>query len=381
MQLPLFDKIDGLAEEKQHTKFKFLRDEILLRNEKLLLCSYTDGLVDKDNKMIRQFQETFHSTYWEIIIYQVCLEAGFSLDQSHNFPDFIIKKPCEFYIEAVVSNIKQTGIPEYKRTLEDHFSMLVPPHLQHDFYDILDESIIRSLTAISSKIKKYGDYKRADWFNEQNPFIIALSSCDQINYGREFIYSMMALLYGRYFIPDENGCITKKYVKKVETGAELPIGIFLNAEYSEVSAIMYTCTNTIGKLTALALSKGMNAFNQVIDVVRDTEDNEVPFKFRIVSDNQPESVSDGIFVFHNPYAKNPIDPKLFERTNVTHIFLNNNELVILGVTTPIYTRFSTASLFFKNADILKNIITELAINFNRLDEDMINKIIEEMQNR
>ena len=102
MQLPLFDKIDGLAEEKQHTKFKFLRDKILLRNEKLLLCSYTDGLVDKDNKMIRQFQETFHSTYWEIIIYQVCLEAGFSLDQSHNFPDFIIKKPCEFYIEAVL---------------------------------------------------------------------------------------------------------------------------------------------------------------------------------------------------------------------------------------------------------------------------------------
>ena len=61
MQLPLFDKIDGLAEEKQHTKFKFLRDEIQLRNEKLLLCSYTDGLVDKDNKMIRQFQETFQA--------------------------------------------------------------------------------------------------------------------------------------------------------------------------------------------------------------------------------------------------------------------------------------------------------------------------------
>ena len=155
--------------------------------------------------------------------------------------------------------------------------------MQKDFADVLNESIIRSSNAIFSKIKKYEDYKKEQWFDEKNPFIIALSSCDQINYGREFLYPMMALLYGRYYIPSENGCIMKTSIKKSETGIELPLGIFLNSEYSQISAIMYTCTNTIGKLTALALSNGMHTFNSVLDVVRDEEDDSLPFKFRIVS--------------------------------------------------------------------------------------------------
>lgn len=162
MGLLLFDEIKGLSDDRKHNKFKFLRDEIQLSTEKQLLCTYTNGLVDRDHKMVHQFQETFHSTYWEICIYQLCLEAGFSLDQSHPFPDFIIKKPSEFYIEAVVANIKQTGIPECERTLEDQLSMLTPPHLQKDFSDVLNESIIRSSNAIFSKIRKYEDYKKSN---------------------------------------------------------------------------------------------------------------------------------------------------------------------------------------------------------------------------
>ena len=375
MELLLFDEVKGLSDERKHSKFKILRDEVQLSTEKQLLCSYTNGLVDRDHKMVRQFQETFHSTYWEIIIYQLCLEAGFSLDQSHPFPDFIIKKPSEFYIEAVVANIKQTGIPECKRTIEDQLSMLTPPHLQKDFEDVLDESIIRSSNAIFSKIRKYEDYKKEQWFDEKKPFIIALSSCDQINYGREFIYSMMAILYGRYYIPSGDGCIIKKNIKKNETGVELPLGIFLNSEYSQISAIMYTCTNTIGKLTALALSNGLYTFNSVLDVMRDEEDKELPFKFRIVSNDFPESVSDGIFIFHNPYAKQPINPKLFENTNVTHVFLENNRLVHQGIITPLYTRFSINS--FMSQFLFRKIIIESTVSWNKLTPDIINKILNE----
>lgn len=375
MELLLFDTVKGLPDDKQHRKFKLLRDEIQLSAERQLLCTYTDGLVDRDHKMVRQFQETFHSTYWEICIYQLCLEAGFSLDQSHPFPDFIIKNPSEIYIEAVVANIKQTGIPESERTLEDQLSMLIPPHLQEDFSNVLDESIIRSSNAIFSKIKKYEDYKKEQWFDENNPFIIALSSCDQINYGREFLYPMMALLYGRYYIPYENGCIMKTSIKKSETGVELPLGIFLNSEYSQISAIMYTCTNTIGKLTALALSNGTYTFNSVLDVIRDEEDDNLPFKFRIVSKSSPECVSDGIFIFHNPYAKAPIDPELFINTNVTHVFLENDSLAMMGATSPLYTRFSINSAM---AQYLFNIlISSSAISWNKMTPDMINKIINE----
>lgn len=373
MELLLFDKIEGLSDDKKHEKFKMLRDEIQLSKEKQLLCTYTHGLIDRDHKMVRQFQETFHSTYWEIIIYQLCLEAGFSLDQSHPFPDFIISSPSEFYIEAVVANIKQTGIPENKRTLEDQLSMLIPPYLQKDFTDVLNESIIRSSNAVFSKIKKYEDYKKKPWFDEKKPFVIALSPCDQINYGREFIYPMMALLYGRYYNPFENGCMIKKHIKKKETGIELPLGVFLNSEYSQISAIMYTCTNTIGKLTALALSNGLYPFNRVLDVIRDEEDEELPFKFRIVSSSSTESISDGIFIFHNPYAKNPIKPDLFKNTNVTHVFLENDCLALLGVTTPLYTRISINSAIAQC--LFDQLITTSAISWNKMNQDIVSKLI------
>lgn len=375
MELLLFNEIKGLFDDMKHMKFKLLKDEIQLSAEKQLLCNYTDGLLDRDKKMVRQFQETFHSTYWEIIIYQLCIEAGFSLDQTHSFPDFVIKKPNEFYIEAVVSNIKQTGIKESERTLNDQLSMLIPPQFQEDFSNVLDESIVRSSNAIFSKIKKYEDYKKEKWFNKEKPFIIALSSCDQINYGREFIYPMMALLYGRYYLPRENGCVMKECIKKEETGADLPLGIFLNSKYSHISAIMYTCTNTIGKLTSLALSNGLNTSNSVLDVVRDAEDNSFPFKFRVVNKDSTESVSDGIFIFHNPYATAPVDPKLFEKTNVTHVFFENNELALMGVTTPLYTRFSTSSLIAQ--PLFDRLIENLAISWNKLTQDAINKIINE----
>lgn len=373
MKLLLFDKIKGLSDDKQHEKFRFLRDSIQLSAEKRLLCAYTDGLVDKDHKMVRQFQETFHSTYWEICIYQLCLEAGFSLDQSHPFPDFIVKKPIEFYIEAVVANIKQGGVPENERTLSDQLSMLIPPHLQKDFSKVLDESIIRCSNAVFSKIKKYEDYKKGQWFEENKPFVIALSSCDQINYGIEFIYPMMALLYGRYYIPRKNGCIIKEYIQKNEAGVALPLGIFLNSKYSQISAIMYTCTNTIGKLTALALSRGLYSFNSVLDIVRDIEDHNFPFKFRIVSSNSPERISDGVFIFHNPHAKNPIMPEIFKNTNVTHVFLKNNCLSLSGLTTPLYTRFSTNSSLGK--PLFEYLIPNLAIKWNKIDENAVNEII------
>lgn len=339
--MKLFSAINGLSDDKQHDKFKFLRDEVQLIHEKMLLSSYTNGLVDRDHKMVREFQETFHSTYWEIILYQLCVEqAGFVLDQTHPFPDFIIKKPIEFYIEAVVANIKQTGAKENERTLYDQFSMLTPPHSQKDFSRVLDESIIRSSNAISAKFHKYNEYKKADWIDERNPFIIALSSCDQINYGREFIYPMLALLYGRYYVPSGNGSVIKSSITKQETGTELPLGFFMGSDYRDISAIIYTCTNTFGKLTALALSKGLYTSNGVIDVVRDIEDESLPFKFREAGAKAPETISDGIFVFHNPYAKNPVDPKMFEKTNVTHYFFDGNKIKTQGLTTPLFSRLS-----------------------------------------
>jgi len=348
MTLPLFEDIKGLKPQNQHPKYCYLRDEIQLNAEKELLLAYTEGFIDRDNKVVRQFQETFHSTFWEICLYQLCLEAGFSLDQSKPYPDFCIIKPFEFYIEAVVANIKQYGTPESNRTLEDILSMLSPPKNISDFQETLNESIIRDSNAIINKMNKYNNYKKASWFNSKVPYIIALSSNDQINYGREYIYSMLALLYGRYYIAEYGCCAQAGSITKPETGKDIPLGLFLDDKYKHVSAIIFTCTNTIGKLTALALSSGKITYNKVIEIIQNYEDFETPYKYRIIDENNGERVSDGVFIFHNPFASNPIKPDLFKNTNVTHFVFENNELHVLGVTTPIVSRYSTSSIIIDN---------------------------------
>lgn len=62
--------------------------------------------MDRDYKMVQEFQKTFHSSFWEFYLYACFKESGFILDQSHNRPDFMIKELYEINVEAVVANIK-----------------------------------------------------------------------------------------------------------------------------------------------------------------------------------------------------------------------------------------------------------------------------------
>ena len=178
-----------------------------------MLINWTDGFVDRDGKFIQEFQKTFHSSFWEIYLYRLFTTAGYTLDQSHPMPDFIINTPYEIFVEAVIANIKLTGRKEQERTFDDQLSMFTPPYLQKDFYKLLDNAIIRYSNAISYKHKKLSkEYSKLEWVNLQKPFVLALASYDDVNYGREYIYPILALLYGLYYNVDTNTYIPKEYI-------------------------------------------------------------------------------------------------------------------------------------------------------------------------
>ena len=66
---------------KVHSKVKFLLEKCY-EKEREVLNEMFEGFVDRDHKVINQFQETFHSTFWEIYLYSVLkksfLTANFS---------------------------------------------------------------------------------------------------------------------------------------------------------------------------------------------------------------------------------------------------------------------------------------------------------------
>lgn len=359
MKLNLFNRIQGIDEGKLHPKFKFFIDERIkwqLSGERNILENWTNGFIDRDNKIVKEFQTTFHSSFWEFYLYAFFKEAGFTLDQEHDRPDFLIKYPYEINVEAVVANIKTGGITEDQRNLDDQLSMFIPPRLQKDFYEVLNEAITRYSNSINYKnIKIKENYSQCEWIKSEVPFIIALSSYDQINYGREYIYPMMALLYGLYYQPEINNYSQKSFIKKPNTNSDIPLGIFDNKNYENLSAIIFSCTTTIGKLTSMAISQKKSvSLNQVYNIRRDFEDTKMPYKLQIVSHKYQELLSDGIFIFHNPNSKHKIPLELFESTNATQIFINNNILASTSNTYPIVARLNVPKLFCEHYELIIN---------------------------
>ncbi len=359
----IFQEIDGIPEEQLHPKFKLL-NEITLTSEKNILQSWIRGVVDKDGKMVREFQTTFHSCFWEFYLYKLFNSLGFQLDQTKQVPDFIIKTPTEFYVEAVVSNIKREGNPESDRTLDDQLSMVEPPYLQKNYYEELDEAITRDSNALNSKISKYrNSYVNKAWVNKNAPFIIALSSYDQINYGHEYIYPMLALLYGLYYNAENDAFSVQDSINKPGTDSKIPIGIFKDPLNADISAIIFSCTVTLGKLTALAISHGDIVFNNVYEFLRNCENNK--YLLRIVSPEYPENIAEGTFIFHNPHATNKIDENLFSNADapLTQFFLDDNGLQYSGNATPLVARLNVSKIFPEQ--IIKPYVMEKLRAYNR----------------
>lgn len=361
MVLDLFGTLKNVSEEQWSTKFRILKDDQY--GERDIVLQWTEGLVDRDHNMIEKFQKTFHSSFWEFYLYACFKEAGFDMDQTHNRPDFMITKPFEMNVEAVVANIKQGGRPESDRGASDLMDMFVPPRNQKDFFALQHEAITRQSNALQSKIKKYSEYSKCGWVKKDVPYVIALSSYGQVNYGREYIYPMMTLLYGMYYLPEEDDYRLVEDIPKPDSNARIPVGLFRTNEYSEISAVLYSCTTTLGKVTSLSISKGNQSPNVVFNLRRDYGDPRRPYKIHEVNFNSPEMLTDGLFLFHNPFAKNKLDIKNFENTNITQYFFKANKFVHTANTFPIVCRLNIPKLIRGE---YVNLIDEYYRQYNRV---------------
>ncbi len=220
-------------------------------------------------------------------------------------------------------------------------SMVEPPYLIKDFNSFINESITRHSNAILRKSRKYeSNYIKCSWVKKENPFIIALSSYSQINYGREFIYPMLAFLYGFYYNPIKNEYTKISSITKPDTTSNIPIGIFEKEEYNHISAIIFSCTLTLGKLTSLAISKGNYiGLNNVINI---RLDNEQPFyNLQKVSSSSPEELDDGLFIFFNPNTINKVDSNIFKNSNIVKVNVQDDQLKIESNSLPLVARLNT----------------------------------------
>ncbi|MFK4389874.1 hypothetical protein ABH916_001802 [Peribacillus frigoritolerans] len=108
---------------------------------------------------------------------------------------------------------------------------------------------------------------------------------------------------------------------KRKNGKKIPIGLFTDQKYSYISGILVSSVASIGKVRALSLNKKKSVhINTYTYNDYDTKGQlkTTPHK------KYRESLLDGLSLYMNPYADNPIDPTEFESNDIAIVY--NNEL-------------------------------------------------------
>lgn len=183
----LFDQI--VDDSKLHQNFV----SVLLPHRKAerdLLLSWADGFKDRDGKIIKEFQTTFNSSFWEIYLYALFKKYCFEIDWSNSSPDFSLKfGENEFVVEATTANAAQGKPNEWDKTLN-------PDELKGlTFFELNKEAIIRLSNSIYAKYKKYqNSYSKLPHVRNR-PFIIAVAPFEQPYFNLQYDRPIRALLY------------------------------------------------------------------------------------------------------------------------------------------------------------------------------------------
>lgn len=364
MTVNLFDATNLPANLALHKKVSILK---WLPGERQILECWAEGFNDRDGKFVNEFQSTFHSSFFELYLFALLKTQAMTVDLTRSRPDFLVTAPSKMVIEAVTANIKQDGRPEDEREFDDIISMFSPPWLIANFDEQLAESIVRYSNALCGKAQKYHkSYSQLQWVEADAPYVIAMGSFSNINYGREYHYGIIALLFGVIF--DAKNCRYKKIssIKKLGTDSSIDINLFAKAEFRHVSAVIFTCTLTLGKLTAMSISEGNPSMNLVTLIRQDYE--EPFFKLQEISMDSKEDLFDGLFVLHNPNATNPLSDSAFAETSAIHIRQVDGVLTFQGENLPLVARLNL-SLASVTPEIMRLIGLKAFSEFNGIKLD------------
>ena len=190
------------------------------------------------------------------------------------------------------------------------------------FWPLNREAIIRLSNALLGKLRKYDQSYRNLTHVPRKPFVIAVAPFEQPDFQYQYDRPMRALLYDDYVdedayrldprrFPDGPPSVQLGSVEK-DNGKSFDLGIFTNDGWSEVSAVIFSCVATWGK--AVAMSTTVRPGFVATSWGTDTSGKSVPRYSNIGTPS--ENISDGLHIFHNPHARNPLDPAVFRRSGV-----------------------------------------------------------------
>ena len=295
--------------DKQHDIFRLLMHPDHAP-ERAVIQSWATGFIDRDGKFVKEFQSSFESSFWELYLHAVLMDMdmGMNLDYSFHAPDFVVTTPTPFVMEATIASPPQGGTPAYG---------LRKPEIPDDFGEFNRQAILRLCNSFTSKVRKYRQHYSALAHARDQPYVIAIAPFDRPQAHLAANRPIMATLYGVYF--DEEATIATQAENLITHGIEavtkhdtasVPVGMFSDDAYKDVSAVVYGPLATWGKVRALANAPERNI--QFTTMHPSEGPGLMPELRTAIKANYVEHLLDGLYVFHNPYAERPLPANVFD---------------------------------------------------------------------
>jgi len=264
---------------------------------------------DADGNFVQQFQTTgFDARLWELYIFAALVEMGFVRDRKHAAPDFIASGLAgQIAIEAVTVN----------PTLDKSGNVVPPPPTDTDeqMLAFLREYMpIKFAGPLTTKLNK--EY----WAKEQVreiPFTIAVQ--DFSAPGSMIVTRPALQLYLYGFDqdiedgPNGQGIIHPRRVTAHKWNEkEIASGFFFLPGAENISAVLFSSSGTMSKFNRMGYAAGFDT--QGVVMMREgyayQNSPEAEYFSHEIGPGYSETWVEGLDVYHNPRAVNPISPDL-----------------------------------------------------------------------
>ena len=321
--LNLFDPI--VSAERQHTIFKQIC-EPQFAPERAVLADWSKGFVDRDGKFVQEFQTSFESSMWELYVYACIRALGGTVDFLHASPDFVTSlHGHNLCIEATIARPPAGAQDAYGAG---------PASVPDDLTAFNLESTLRLCNSFTAKADKFNRSYSVLPHVQGKPYVIAIASFDRPNAHLAANRPIIAALYGIYF--DEAETLATQApqiirypvdgVRKTPTAAVLA-GYFANCANAHVSAVIYSPVATWGKIRALADAPNAKT---IYTTFHPNPTSLLPSMRRVWKSDYAEHLLDGLYIFHNPFARLPLDHETLGHERVAQIIIEGDELVMLA---------------------------------------------------
>lgn len=302
---------------KQHPNFARMLDELHVP-VRAVIQEWAAGYANPNENFIQDFQRQFDPQFWELYLHAAFKHLRFDICQPNPAPDFVLGTPYgHISVEAAVTSHPQNGIPAFRTDL------LLTDLRDRTPNDIVELATLRLCQTIKKKHDKYLENYQLLPGVPLRPFVLAVAPFDQPSAWSQNIEAITRVLYGFRLKRLPDGFIQEILETEVlrPGSSPIPVGVFMNDHYKELSAIIYSNTATMGKARALSA----DTLPWVFKALRFREAGPTPYEIVASKPDYNESLLDGLYVFHNPYAIKPLDNRTFFGREVNQFFYDRNE--------------------------------------------------------